>query len=417
MNYKMHHTSVDIINILLHFIIVYLAINFLLHFFIPNSALYVCILLPAPFLSYIIKRRTGHVWSFLLLHLLLIAAYAYTISNLYLKIAFLSYLVILTFVTYYKKNKLPYRKNTDPLYLLLLLTIYLGCYSTRYQTGMQLCFALGIVSILLYLINQYLLNLDSFVYEHSDIKNVPYPQIRNSNNVLVTFLYGLILFVMLIFSRLPLRNYLETLAKLFLRMMRFLVSLIHINPPEDLPDLILPPEEIPMDIPEQDPSYLIELIIKILTWLANIVAFAVILVFIIYIVYRIYKYFYLQNRETVDKIEFISPFGKKERVKRVSRQKQQSKKFGHTNNAMIRKLFYKAVSSNISGHAELAKRLTPSELSEYAIVKAENEETAAPEINKKRQLLTTYYEKARYSKEECSKEEVQLIKTILKQRK
>jgi hypothetical protein len=55
--------------------------------------------------------------------------------------------------------------------------------------------------------------------------------------------------------------------------------------------------------------------------------------------------------------------------------------------------------------------MTPSQLSEFAILTSE-EKTSEEE--EKRKLVTGYYEKARYSNEVCTKEEVQLVKKMLK---
>jgi hypothetical protein len=294
--------------------------------------------------------------------------------------------------------------------------MYLGCQLLHMPDMQPLCFLLGIVYIMLFLLNTYLLNLDRFVQEHSHLTNVPFRQIKNSNNVLAAFLCGLFLLAMLLFSSLPLGNSLTALVKLIVRLISGFFSLFHKEQPEQVIEEIPVPEETPMPnkLPATDSSYLLELFSKIFEWFATIITIAGIVCLLLYAIYRIYKYFYLKSEEVIkDKVEFISPFIKIERLKKVRKERLHTI-FGHSNNAIIRKYFFKAVSLNIDSHTDLPKSITPAELSEYAIGKAGSKETAAPEEEEKRQQLTTYYEKARYSNEECTKEEVQRVKNILK---
>lgn len=416
MNTKLHQTLIDLVNILLQFIIVYLLLSVLQHFFDPASALHALILIPAPFISYELKKYTRHFWSFMLLHLLLITVYALLVSNPFVKVLYITYLSILTITSYYYKHKVQFRHNTSIFYVLFIFILYLGCQLLHMPDMQKLCFDLGIVYIMLFLLNTYLLNLDRFVQEHSHLTNVPFRQIRNSNNVLAAFLCGLFLLAMLLFSRLPLGSSLTALGKLIIRLISAFFSLFLSKEPEQVIEEMPVPEEVlmPDGQPAAEPSYLMELLSKIFDWFATIVTIAGIVCLLLYAIYRIYKYFYLKSEEVIkDKVEFISPFIKSERLKKVRKERLHTI-FGHSNNVIIRKYFFKAVSLNIDSHTELPKSLTPVELTEYAIGKAGSKETAAPEEEEKRQLLTTYYEKARYSNMECTKEEVQRVKNILK---
>lgn len=416
MNIKLHHTFIDLINILLQFIIAYLLLSILQRFLDPASALHTLLLLPAPFISYAIKKYTRHFWSFMLLHLLLITLYALLVSNPFVKVLYITYLILLTITSYYNKHKAQYSHNTSIFYILFIFILYLGCQLLHMPDMQQLCFLLGLVYIMLFLLNMYLLNLDRFVQEHSHLTNAPFQQIKNSNNVLAAFLCGLFLLAMLLFSRLPLGSSLTALVKLLVRLISAFFSLFHSKEPDPVIEEMPVPEETPMPdgLPAAEHSYLIELLSRIFEWLATIITIAGIVCLLLYAIYRIYKYFYLKSEEVIrDKVEFISPFIKSERLKKVRKERLHTI-FGHSNNAIIRKYFFKAVSLSIDSHTELSKSLTPAQLSEYAIGKSGSKETAAPEEEEKRQLLTTYYEKARYSNVECTKEEVQRVKNILK---
>jgi hypothetical protein len=79
----------------------------------------------------------------------------------------------------------------------------------------------------------------------------------------------------------------------------------------------------------------------------------------------------------------------------------------------VRKYFYKSVIKHIDEEKKLSDTLTPMELSEYAL--SNEGSIGKDEAKEERKIqLTAYYEKARYSKEECSKEDVQTVKHMLK---
>ncbi|MDF2909091.1 MAG: hypothetical protein K0R34_4412, partial [Herbinix sp.] len=68
MSIKRQQLTIDIINTLMRFIPAYLFIAILLYKLNSKSAIYTLILLPAPILSYLIRKYTHHIWSFLILH-------------------------------------------------------------------------------------------------------------------------------------------------------------------------------------------------------------------------------------------------------------------------------------------------------------------------------------------------------------
>lgn len=420
MNIKRQQLIIDIINIIMRFIPAYLFIVILLNNLTSQSALHTLILLPAPILSYLIKKHTRHIWSFLILHGIVLAIYLTVVSDIYLRTAIGIYIVILTVVAYYKKNKGKERENTPAVLLILFVMFYIACSLVGMQDLLPLCFNLSIVYVLLFVVNTYLFNLEKFVYNHEGMNHIPFRQIRNSNSVLILFLSSLFLVSMLIFSLIPLDRYLAKLGKLIIRLLRFLFSLLRFEEPED----ILEPEEEQMaveDFPITEPSRLMEIIMEILQWVAIILVIALIVALIVYTLYQIYQYFYLKSEDkTKDKIEFLSPFLRKERVKREHK-KIIRRLFGRSNNALIRKFFTQAVTANLTSDTKLDKSLTPSQLSNF-ILPSTNKATAplpgegqtVEQINAKKQI-TEYYEKARYSNEECSKDEVQTLKKLLKE--
>lgn len=422
MNIKRQQLAIDIINIIMRFIPAYLFIVILLYRLNSKSILHTLILLPAPILSYLIRKCTHHIWSFLILHGIVLAIYLISISDLYLKTAIGIYLIILTSVAYYKKSKAKEQENTSAILLILFVMYYITCHLTGMQDLLQLSFILSIVYVLLYVVNKYLLNLERFVFNHEGMTNIPFHQIRNSNHVMIVFLTSLFLVTMFTFSLLPLDRLFSILGKLFIRLIHFIISLLRFEEPENIPE---PEEEEQMvveDYPIPVPSRLMEIIQEVLQWIATILVIAFIIALIMYALYQIYQYFYLKSEEVVkDKIEFLSPFTQKERIKR-ERGKMLRNLFGRSNNAQVRKFFAQAVTDSLTPDTKLDKSLTPTQLSN--IILPLPSDTTAPltedaevmKQNTRKRQITEYYEKARYSNEECSKEEVQFLKKLLKEK-
>jgi hypothetical protein len=180
------------------------------------------------------------------------------------------------------------------------------------------------------------------------------------------------------------------------------------------------PEEIKLedDLLGNNEVYIMpetSLFAQIASWVIGVITLVVILAGIIYALYRIYKLFYSKvvimddvRREKIT--SFIKDSKKTEKTTSIRRRIRTM--FDNSNNLKIRRLFVRAVQRNTQSDHVLKYKL-PKELSEYALVtgKPSMDELA---IHNKRAELTSIYEKARYSKEECSKEEVRLVKNILK---
>ncbi len=433
MNIRRHQLVIDMINLTMCFIPTYLTIATLLYYFDPQSPVHTLSLLPVPILSYLIRKYTHYIWSFLLLHGVLLLGYLLLFTNIYLVTAACIYVVILAAVAYYRKNKRIELENTSSLLLIPLILLYFICIYAGLAELQQLCFILSIVFALLYVVNEYLLNLERFVYNHEGMVNIPYHQIKNSNTVMVAFLCALILAAMLLFSQIPLGRLLSRVGQQIIRFLRYLISLIQFKEPEVAP---LPEEEDMLieDYPISEPSPLMEIIAQILQWVAIALAVVFAIAAILYTLYQIYQYFYLKSEEALkDRIEFLSPFVQRERSRKAPRKKLRNL-FGRSNNAQIRKHFTQAVTASLTPDITLDKSLTPSQLSDIILPSqstasmadkdhqiAENEGNATDAsgyahdpIQYKKMQITKYYEKARYSNEDCSKEEVRLLRKLLK---
>jgi hypothetical protein len=414
---------IDIINIFMRFLAAYTMIGIAILFTARDTASVIntFILLPAPIISYLIGKYVKHIWSFLVLHIIMIAIYAYTSHNGFLIAFYMIYLILLTIVGL--NNRLREENTHKTNTSLILLSIFPAMYLVNHYLGIteldSLIFILVTLFILLYFLNMYLINFERFFQNHSNMSNVPMKQIKNTNHILVLFFGSICVIVMLFFTTLPLKGLLSVIGSLLLGLLRAFFSLFPDKEKEAAPlDNIKPETGAPplglMDAKE--PSLIFQYIQNILLGLFTIALIAGVIALILYGLYRIYQRFYGKKINNFrDITEFISPFDKRENVSKEGSRTVLNRFFGifgRSNNDKIRRLLYNAVLSQ-KRNEDPPKNLTPMQLSEYALT-GQNGLTAGIIDSEKVKQLALYYEKARYSKEECTKEEVLLVKNIIK---
>jgi hypothetical protein len=269
---------------------------------------------------------------------------------------------------------------------------------------------MAILYTLLCYLNLYLFNFNNYFHNHAENKYIPYQQIKNSNNVLVLFLGLLTLLVISISSGLPLTNPLIQVGKAFLRLLfKLLIR-------DDPPDMVPSSEPETGQFPPIESSEILGVIFKIVEWLFLILLAVAMITFISYSIYKIcrqiYQHYYKKSdNKVLDQVEVLSPFSKNKASKNVPYELSK-KQFGHSNNAKIRRLFYKAISTSVKDEAKLQRDLTPSDLAE--MVKLSSKSIDPETSSDYRNLITKYYEKARYSNVDCSKDEVKRMKQLLK---
>ncbi len=422
MNNRYYHIIIDLINILLHFLASYVLIGFVVLLATKDTASVYrsLLLLPAPIISYLIGIHCKHIWSFLALHFVTAAVYIFISHNVFVTAIYIIYLSLLTIVSL--NNKLKEEKSGNANSPLLLLSVFAAVYLLQNYLGTTdlngLIFILAVLFILLYLLNMYLINFEGYFQKHAGMSNIPIKQMKLTNHILILFFISLCVIVMLFFTRLPLKELLSVAGGLLLSLLRAFFSLFSSNQESDLPmesqrtEPLTPFTDL-MD--DQPPSLIWQYIQNILTVLFTAALIAGAIALVLYGLYRLYQRFHkLKNNNFRDRTEFISPFDKKEGVPK-NPFKASGKKFfhifGRSYNDKIRKHFYKAVISG-SKARKIPANLTPRQLSEYAFT-GKNSLSGIDSDKEKAELLAAYYEKARYGKEECTKEELLAVKNIL----
>ncbi|HWT75872.1 MAG TPA: hypothetical protein VN258_14305 [Mobilitalea sp.] len=408
-----YQMRIDILNMLLRFMLTFTILGMVALLY-TNSAVYVwksLILFQASVLSFLISKFTKHIWSYLVLHLVLLTCFILITDDIILRVLYIIYIVCFALTQFVVElnHKI---KNTPLAFLVIFIGMYCIC---RYKYAEELpltrfFFILALTYGLIYILNRYLINFYIYLKKHEEKANIPLKQMNKSNNIFITGFLMLSLLVMMFFTKLPIGKVFRLLGLLIRNLLRALFSVLTNAPAETEKDKVIPEDQMPQYDMEMDytviktPEILLK-ILKVILYITFILFVVLLITLIIYGLYRIYKRYYQIRGKGFEEgqVEVISPF---EKIDLRFLRGRISKKnlfgmFGRSNNDRIRKQYMKAIQTNTEPEKVL-KYYTPTELSQYAV---------EPEVRKH---LTDLYEKARYSNEECSKEDVQSVKKILK---
>lgn len=420
MNNKIYRISIDIINLILGFLTIYAIMFTILLIAKSGTASFRLFLfsLTGALLSYCIKRYVRHIWSFLLFHLLLITMLIFLVPSLLGKALCTCFMIataIYNLVKRLKEEEMK-QKNVSPSLLLVFGALYLINSQLQLQGLIHFLFWLTVIFILLFFINNYLINFEHYFSLQQETSNIPLKQIKTVNHTIIVFFLGLSFTSMLFFTRLPLKEVLLAIKNGLLKFIRTILSLLPEASSKIEQTQQQHQEKIPtsqnMQLPERAASPLWEFIQHLIMTLLAVAVIVGAIAFISYAIYRLYQAFYTEKRSLFkDNTEFISPFDKKEKAgkdKSLVTKNRFLRFWNQTNSDKIRRAFYKAVLSK-KGKPPKASA-TPLELSGYILT--DNLSVDLDE-DKKAEALAYYYEKARYSSADSTKEDLENFKKLL----
>ena len=267
----------------------------------------------------------------------------------------------------------------------------------------------AVLQILLYFYNKYLLQYLGFLEEVKNAADVPLGQISSSNSWLLAVFFLLATLLMTIICFLPLEHLLPSLITLFVDGFRAVLMLIfwllRIEESEGEAVEEPSPADIHRDFGTEESSSFWILLGKIVFVVLLAAAVIGALALLIYLILLLVKTFYSKRTLASDRVEFLNPFDhdKKEKLSRGPRQELHfwNRLFGSSPEHRIRKAWYRMIKSHIF---DVPVQLAPSELSQD-IGRNQTEQQSARE-------LSSLYEKARYSGQACTKEEVDAAKQL-----
>jgi hypothetical protein len=243
---------------------------------------------------------------------------------------------------------------------------------------------------------------------------LPIQQIVFSNHLLFAS-FGLVCIgAMLTFTLLPMNQILSSIGKIIVKIIKTLFSFIHFKAKTG--KTILPEEGRPIPITSGD-NLIFKILSTILFFAILLALIYVVIIGLVYVFNQLYKMFYAKKTDARDKVEFISPLDRKQKIDRRNPRtirRMYHALFGKTNNEKIRKQFYNAVINNTDSDS-IPKQLTPTQLTLYAF-RPDNQHTDYDAPTQKEKEIIDLYEKARYGKEECSKNDIKKLKGLLNQK-
>ena len=405
---KEYVLRIDIINMILRFLITF-TLSSLFILLVTGEDTYIwmaLILLPVSIMSFVINSYAENIWINLGLHLVLLVGCIYMTDHIVLKIAFGAFVIIFAVLQFAVTNiSLPFVSVFLLIYLIISYA-YPGLTLLK-----QFFFYLATLFGLNYLLKMYYVNFYIYFQNHKEKTNIPIKQIKSSHRLLITGFLGFCLIVIMVFSKFPLGYIFGSIGKYLMQLIG-LLSNRSVSDQIKTEDVVQEGTNLQQGVPstglpEAEPSKFMEITDHIASVVFIGIFIAIIIIFLGKEFYKFYQFYYKKKVRDIgaDKIEVALPL-EKSRIKFFGQQGTSRKGifnlFGLSDNDRIRMHYRKAVQKNARLEKEL-KYKTPSQLSEYAL--SSKEKSAA---------LTALYEKARYSHEECSREEVQSVKNLLK---
>jgi len=371
---------------------------------------------PALIIAYIIRTLCRHLSVFLLLHLMLAFALSLVCrTGVFQILLFILGMLIGSVSLYQRLNVEHIEKGPASPLLLILVTVFYFISNLTGITFFQHYLIYGLIlSALFYCLAHYLTNYRTYFITALAKTNVPMKQIRHTCHGFIALFLTLSGLFMSAMSKLPIQSLLQKIYSLIELPLHKIFSSTSHRMSETLgtDELMIPKRKKTVVLASKGSSSLFFVILnKVLYILLVLAVISAIIAAIIFFCYMINQRFYAgKGSSNTDHKEFISPFSIKKEKESVSKEYPQHTffLFASTKDKM-RRYFYYVLKPKVDSSKTAC--LTSSQIthsineSSSGLLKETHDEA---ELNK----LHLLYDKARYSNEECTKEEYQQMKKI-----
>lgn len=297
--------------------------------------------------------------------------------------------------------------SPNVLCLIAFAVIYIAGTFISQSSLCEISYRLAFCDIIILILHTNLTGLIQFLEQNRDMANLPGKQIIRTNQVMLTFFLAAALVAMLLLPATGLSNALSMLGDGLLWLIRKLFSLIPSSKETAIEATEAVAEAVSnefMALPEDNtPAWLTALLNFIAYALGTILLIAVV-IGIIFAIIQVFRRFYRPILENNDKQEFIHEEKADIMARAPGKQKEASLRFRFQPDAVIRRIYKKAIKRGLRNESRknaIQKSDTPSQLERKASFASDEPE----------RLLHQLYEKARYSDEECTREEVNRLKS------
>ena len=248
-----------------------------------------------------------------------------------------------------------------------------------------------------------LTEMELFVQTHASLERLPVKKLGRTNQLMMWFLSGFTVIIMLVSPFVGMDHILTAIGRIFRDLLRWLLSLIPQGGSQDFAQQQAVSQQMMMSGELEETPRWLEIIYQIL----DILGFLILLCMILGVVflflrklYQIYCRFYRETEENGDKIERLIAPPASESRKRVGNRHTERLFWDFSPNARVRKYYKKQIGKAYQGR-EIPVQKTPRQLEEALDLDRENTE-----------VLHRCYEKARYSRQSCTREEMQEVLKI-----
>ncbi len=280
------------------------------------------------------------------------------------------------------------------------LIIFLIIYFLSLQADSELLRRYAMIGAgIYYLLCIYQLNMEEvqkFIWVNEKLERVPVHRIYHGNYLMLGIQTVFVTSGMCLFSVFQLEDTFSKLGKIFQSMIRWLFRWLESDEIPTAAEEAAEQAEVVLPGQAEEVSDFMKMLHEIMDKIAWVIVIAVTL----YVLYRILKKLYqlymdfdASSEEVGDKIEQIKSLSKEDEKSKLKKQKTPKLFWDRTPNARIRKYYKKRVLKELKAAPKIS--MTPEEIGREMNISTEEKE-----------LLRTYYEKARYGNLECTKEEV-----------
>ncbi len=304
-------------------------------------------------------------------------------------------------------------KDTDLLHspaifaLIAFFLVYLFGLILPNKLFCEISYPLAFCYLIVIMLHTNLTQLDHYLDQNRSIANLPGHRIIATNRVMMLIFMFIALLSMLALPATGIAKIFPYIGNGILWLLRTLFSLLPDKDPGEIPEPIPetqaaaePSEMLPI---ENTGPTLFTMILNILAVILIIVLIIAAIVGVVYGIIMLFRHFYQPIHENDDTQEFIKEEKADISAYSHAEKKEASLFFQFDPQAVIRKMYIKVIKKGI--HTEpIPETLTPSEL----------EQLAGVSYTEASILLHELYEKARYSPETCTKDDVAQLKAALK---
>lgn len=356
------------------------------------------------FVTDIAAKRVRSIFTFLLISLLSMVPVFFVAGTVVQKVILLLLSIIMMVIRIVTRVKEGY---FDPFLspmigvLAVFVILYIVGSLTHNDLVTKVNYYLGFLYTLLTILYQNGVHLNGYLEYNNSVENIPVRQIRKNNTMIMSVFIAVVIVMMIFLPMTGMSNLIVLLGKGLRAAIIFILGLFTREPSQAIPEETSAPVEQAMDQGfsglVDDTPYWVTALYNSLSIALGVAVGILIFAALVTAVYKLIKKFYRPNFENNDEAVFLDPLQAPDDLSRSGRF-QRPLWLSFDPNSVIRKQYRKMI-------LKKKKRVdrnsyTPEELEIYAEL---------PE-SEHRTKLHSLYEKARYSREGCTRDDVQALK-------